>query len=315
MSVEPARRWSIRSATTRARWVVPATIILFISCASPKAFGPYVQPRVDGPANASFAFLVVGDYGIANTAETAVAHAMEQWAHERPVDAFISTGDNVYPEAEPKYFEGAWTIPFGWVDEAGLPVIAALGNHDLEDRSSQPLIDFFDLPGAWYSRSIGPVEVFVLDANHPDDAEQFAWATEALKNSKARWKIVVVHKPPFDCARYSGEVAVRERYVPLFVEAGVALVLSGHDHNYQRFAPLNGVSYVVTGGGGDSLYGLSDMCLAETPSRLAGNDTMHHFLVLEGTAKQLVGFVIGTDGTVLDRFVLDQTQTETREGR
>ena len=318
MKAGPVRRSAVRSIgslTRRARWVALGSIILFVSCASPASFGTYVHPRVKGPADPSFAFLVIGDYGIANSAETAVAHAMEQWTQERPVDAFISTGDNVYPEAEPKYFEAAWTIPFGWVDEAGIPVIAALGNHDLEDESSQPLIDFLDLPGAWYSRSLGMVDVFVLDANHPHNAEQYAWAAGALKTSTAPWKIVIVHKPPFDCGRYSGEPAVRERYVPLFTEAGVDLVLSGHDHNYQRFAPLDGVSYIVTGGGGDSIYGLSDMCLAVTPSRVAGNDSMHHFLVLEGTTKRLVGFVVGTDGSILDRFVLEQGRHQTREGR
>jgi len=299
----PERRARVRSCLRRAG-VLAATIILFASCSSDDGFRPYVQPRLRGPADPRFALLVVGDYGIANSAERAVAAAMKQWAAERPVDAFVSTGDNVYPEAERKYFESAWTEPFGWVNEAGLPLIVALGNHDLEDGSSRPLIDFFELPGRWYSRSVGPVDLFVLDSNDPQEPQQLEWARDALMASKASWKVVVVHKPPFDCGRYRGELEVRHRYAPMFVEAGVDLVLSGHDHNYQRFAPLGGVTYMITGGGGDSLYGLSDMCTAETPSRLAGNDSMHHFVAIEGTGKRLVGHAVGTDGTVLDRFVL-----------
>jgi len=315
MTASPETRWKTRSGIRRCFPVLLATTLLFAGCSSENTPGPYVQPSVDGPANPAFSFLVVGDYGIGNSSERSVARAMQQWAAERPVDAFISTGDNVYPEAELKYFEDAWTIPFGWVNEAGLPLILAIGNHDLEDRSSQPLIEFFGLPGPWYSRSMGPVDIFVLDSNHPNRLEQWQWANKALRASKASWKIVVVHKPPFDCARYRGEASLRDRYVPLFAETGVDLVLSGHDHNYQRFAPLDGVAYVVTGGGGDSLYGLSDVCLAETPSRAAGNDSIHHFLALEGTKSRLVGFAIGTDGSVLDRFVLEPPPTQTEEER
>jgi predicted phosphodiesterase len=245
--------------------------------------------------------VAVGDFGVGNDDEAAVAAAMRAWVEDQGTDAFVSVGDSVYPEAEAKYFDAAWTEPFGWVDEAGIPVIAALGNHDLEDGSSAELIEFFKLPGAWFEHKVGNVRIIVLDSNQVESAEQTRWLEATLAEEDPGWTVVVVHKPPYDCGRYEGTPEVRDRWAKMF-PGRVDLVLSGHDHNYQRFAPHYGVTYIVTGGGGDSFYGLDDECTAETPARVAGNDTTHHFLALRASDRRLEVIAIGSDGSVIDRF-------------
>ena len=82
------------------------------------------------------------------------------------------------------------------------------------------------------------------------DDRQTRLARAAARGSSATWKIAVFHHPPYTCGGHAGNTDVARRWVPLFERYGVQLVLSGHDHNYQRFAARNGVTYVVHGGGG-----------------------------------------------------------------
>lgn len=290
------------------RTLIPTVIVLSLLFGSARVTttgaGPYRAPSVRPVIGQTFSFLVVGDYGIGNAEEGWVAEAMRAWYRDHGVDAFVTAGDNVYPEAEPEFFADAWERPFGWVDTAGLPVLPSLGNHDVEDGSSEAVMDYFGMPGAWYARTFGDALVVVLDSNQVGDPAQSRWLTHTLKRAAARWTIVVVHKPPYACGRYDGTPEVEAAWAPLFARYGVDLVVSGHDHNYQRFAPLHGVTYVVTGGGGDSFYSLPDECAAGTPARVAANDTLHHFLVLRGSPQELSAIAIATDGTIVDRFLL-----------
>ncbi|HSH93384.1 MAG TPA: metallophosphoesterase, partial [Roseimicrobium sp.] len=141
-----------------------------------------------------------------------------------------------------------------------------------------------------YSFDNGPVHILALDANSYVDFTSPAlrsWISNDLASSKATWKIVVVHQPPFSSSeKHFTEQRVR-LLSPLFEQCGVDMVFGGHVHNYQRTKPLTfepassktatngtvegkftfdenfdgqtntapkGIIYVVTGGGGASLY-------------------------------------------------------------
>lgn len=57
----------------------------------------------------------------------------------------------------------------------------------------------------------------------------------------------MLHHPPYSAGYQGSNDAVRRTFVPVFERHGVQLVLSGHDHDYQRSRPINGVTYVVSG--------------------------------------------------------------------
>jgi tartrate-resistant acid phosphatase type 5 len=71
-----------------------------------------------------------------------------------------------------------------------------------------------------------------------------------LGGQSARWRIPFSHHPPFCAGPEHGNTAgMVERLVPLFEAAGVRLVLSGHEHNFQH-AVVNDINYVVSGAAG-----------------------------------------------------------------
>jgi len=262
---------------------------------------PSIAPPADG-----FGFAVIGDFGSGDASERTVANAIREWSSTHRLDALVTTGDNVYESGAPDELGAAWGRPYGWVAEQQVPVVAALGNHDVVTDAGAPELRLFDMPGRWYAGTIGPVRFIVLDANDPTDPEQMAFLrTQLAADARAPWTVAVFHQPAFSCSFHGSTPEVDEAWVPLFARGGVDLVLNGHDHAYERFAPIDGVTYVVDGSGGATLYPASTfLCPNGTPDYVFANARDHAFVALTATAHRLVGQAITADGRVIDAFEL-----------
>lgn len=275
------------------------------SSGGPTSSAPATSAGTTAPADA-FGFAVLGDFGSGTGDEHAVADEMRSWADDHRLDAVVTTGDNVYENGLPEEFDAAWQAPYGWVDDRGIPVVAALGNHDVDDAGNTQELGLFDMPGKWYERTIGPVRFIVLDANDPTDPEQLDWLRSTLaEDSDAPWTVVTFHQPAYSCSFHQSTPAVDEAWVPLFGPGGVDLVLNGHDHAYERFPVTDGVTYVVQGAGGADLYPVSPiLCPTGTPDPVFADDDHHLFLYLTVTGDRLSGEAVTADGKVVDTFVL-----------
>jgi Icc-related predicted phosphoesterase len=185
---------------------------------------------------------------------------------------------------------------------ANVPLFPSPGNHEGND---QRYFQAFVLPGneRWYSFDWGNTRIISLqiDGIMPfgTQSEQVQWLESTLAATTQEWVIVVFHIPPYDALPEDtmGD-AVRINLVPLFERYGVDLVLSGHNHNYER-SLVNGITYIVTGGGGAELYPISQ----------PGPDTKafyngHHFVEFTVQGSSLTGRALTTDGTVVDAFSL-----------
>jgi len=131
----------------------------------------------------------------------------------------------------------------------------AIGNHE---AGSKRYFELFDLPGNghWYTVQKGEITFFMLDSNEPllPGSEQYEWLERSLKNCATRFKIAILHHPPFSSGPHvEDEKNLRNSIVPLFEKYGVQAVFSGHDHDYER-SMYNGTYYIVSGGGGAPLY-------------------------------------------------------------
>ena len=230
----------------RARWAIALTVAALVLLGSPP------------PARAATRIIAVGDVGRGGASQVEFGAAVRRFEAKNPADLLVTLGDNDYTD-DPADFRANWKASFGWLERAGVDVAGALGDHDVEGPDDGVFeYEILGMPGPYYSRVVGDVEIFVLDGSsrsRAEDETQRAWLDSALAASNARWKIAVVHRPPYTCGRYRGSVEVETTLVPLFEEYGVQLVLSGDDHNYQRFEPSNGVTYIVDGAGNSRLYG------------------------------------------------------------
>ncbi|MBM3144910.1 MAG: hypothetical protein FJ010_08035 [Chloroflexi bacterium] len=214
-------------------------------------------------------FAVIGDYGTGLDSEAQVAELVASW----DPDFIITTGDNNYPSGEAEtidlnigqfysQFIGDYRGEFGSGAEINR-FWASLGNHDWraidcdEAGCTGPYFDYFTLPGneRYYDVDYGAIHLFALDTDskEPDgydvNSAQAAWLKQALAESEACFNIVYGHYPPYSSAHHG---SVSEIQWP-FEEWGADVVISGHDHTYERLDAA-GFPFFVNGVGGAGIY-------------------------------------------------------------
>lgn len=202
---------------------------------------------------------VLGDVGTGGPEEWATAGLAAEAASERQFDGLVLLGDNVYPNGDPSRLDATVFDPFAPILDQGTTLLPVLGNHDVQDGHAAGQVAAFGLPGRWYAVDLGAVLFIGLDSNLVGDGSQAAWLEATLREAGHEWIIVAMHHPPYSAGIHGSDRSVRREWVPLFEQYGVDLVLAGHDHDYQRSEIINGVTYVVSGGGaGTRLTGAAD---------------------------------------------------------
>ena len=247
-----------------------------------------------------YRIIAMGDFGVGGQFQRDFGERVRRFEARNRANLLLALGDNDYSES-PATFRSNWAESFGWASRRGLAVAGVLGNHDVRVEEGRYQYSTLGIPNRFYRRRAGPVELFLLDSNRIDDA-QTSWLARSLARSRAPWKLAVLHHPAFTCGTYRSHPDVVRRWVPLFERHRVALVLSGHDHNYQRFLPRRGVRYVVHGGGNSRLYPVTG-CPAGYP-RLARGSAEHGFLYVVAGPKRLDGWAVTPDGRRRDHFVV-----------
>ncbi|MDU4959348.1 MAG: metallophosphoesterase family protein [Sporomusaceae bacterium] len=235
--------------------------------------------RFTAAGQQAFAFLVFGDSQSVNYAVW--RDTLQQARLANPGAAFMTVvGDLVDVGGD----YGQWQDWFGAGEGVleSLPVMPLPGNHESytpERVFSRPQLftSLFSLPQNGpagmqeqaYSFDYGDVHFVMLDTQAGEQREflpdllqrQTAWLETDLAGSGAKWKIVFMHRPPYDNKSFRDNIAVRQAFTPLFDQYGVDLVFSGHDHVYARSHPLldgtaaaRGPVYIATGRSGSKVY-------------------------------------------------------------
>ena len=187
------------------------------------------------------------------------------------------------------------------------PVIFARGNHDGEHALAYA---YSALPGneSWFAFDYGNCRFIFLDSevDTSGSPEQFAWLQRELsrpETQNAAFRIVCFHRPPYanlwNGGGYIGEPFVRADWVPLFEQKFVDLVISGHAHNYNRGAS-NGVTYVVSGGGG----GVLDVERVANWPLYTVEYSKYHYDLMEVSGDTLSWQTFDQNNQLLDMFTL-----------
>ncbi len=182
--------------------------------------------------------------------------------------------------------------------------LPAIGNHEYP---YWPFETLFALPGngRYYSVNYGNAHFVTLNTQENLSGSQKTWLINDLdnanNNSNIDWIIVTLHRPPYSSSGHGSQMDVRNTWCPIFESHKVDLVFCGHDHDYERTVPINGVVYVVTGGGGAPLYN------AGSSSWTAYSRSIYHFCHLTIEDRKLTMRAIDRYGNVFDTLVIDKT--------
>jgi hypothetical protein len=247
-------------------------------------------------------FVAFGDSGNGGADQQAVAAQLQTV----PFDFIVHLGDIAYEGGTRAQLESSFFGIYADLLE-DFAVFPASGNHEYVTEDAAPFREAFVLPenGApagverWYSYDWGDVHLVVLDSERVS-AVQADWLDTDLTANKLPWVIVYFHRPPFSSGEHGGDPNVQRYFVPLFVAHHVPLVLSGHDHDYERTSPQDGVTYVVSGGGGRGVRAVG------RSSFTAFSEGVCHFVFVSIEGDTLTLHAIDGVGQEFDSLVLSR---------
>lgn len=251
----------------------------------------------------SVRFAVIGDSGTGDrpAVETAARLAA---AHQRfPFKFVVMLGDNLYGGERPKDYENKFERPYKALLDAGVKFYAALGNHD---EPTQVNYKLFNMGGKRYYtfKPADNVRFFALDTNQLDP-EQIRWLQKELESSHSDWKIAFFHHPLYSSGeRHGPALEMRKVLEPIFVKYGVNVVLSGHEHLYERIKPQHGIYYFTVG----SSAKLRRNGIQKTDITAASNAQDRLFMLVEIAADQFRFQTITRAGEVTDEGVLERLE-------
>jgi len=259
-------------------------------------------PNKDG----SLKFAVLGDFGSGASTQYQLADEMAKFQKRFKYEIVVLVGDNLYGGERPQDFHKKFEVPYKALLDAGVKFYASLGNHDSREQRYYKL---FNMDGKlYYSFSPKPgVRFFFLESTYPEP-EQIKWLEGELKSSNSDWKIAVFHHPLYSSGnRHGSDRRLREVLEPLFLKYNVSVVLTGHDHFYERVKPQNGITYFVVGSGGKLRSGNIDKSSGLTAK---GFDTDLAFMAAEIVGDEMYFNAISRTGNIVDSGVLTRRKAE-----
>jgi len=273
------------------------------------------RARAAPPPEEAVRILAFGDSGTGGRHQRRLARLMRTC----DPDAVIHTGDLIYPRGRPEDHPARLFLPYAGL-LAGVPFYPCLGNHEYKLDPLEAALSTFALPrngppdeppGRHYWFDFGPARFVAIDSNHdgPLFAERVApWLEDVLAGAGERWKIVFFHEPVHTHGKYPPAARLEWSILPVMERHGVAMILCGHNHMYERSHPLlagrrvaaeEGIIHVTTGAGGANL---ASARLPMPGTMAAWNDRQHSFTIIDLTPEALAVRQVGLDGLVLDRF-------------
>ncbi len=191
--------------------------------------------------------------------------------------------------------------------DAHIAYYPARGNHDIGDYYIKEVTEpYLSGNGYYYSFVRHGIKFIALDNFQDFDkgSDENKWLVGQLEESQKKHQTVIpfFHESAFSVGLHGSNLDCQRILHPLFVKYGVKLVIAGHDHLYYR-TKRDGVTYVVTGGGGAPLYTDEHKELGIPGDVYV---SAHHIVRLDVTSAQIHLTALEPDGTVIDNFTVDR---------
>ena len=180
----------------------------------------------------------------------------------------LVAGDLAYPNGTAEEFARCYEPTWGAFKTRTYP---APGNHEYRTAGAKAYFDYFgtragDRNKGYYSFDVGQWHVVSLNSNRELErgSPQMAWLKADLKQHRQACVLAYWHHPRFSSGPHGDNTRVQALWALLY-QQGVSAVVTGHDHDYERFAPMNesgeadpvrGMRAFIVGTGGAHHYHL-----------------------------------------------------------
>lgn len=257
---------------------------------------PANSPASEVAASGAAMFIGVGDIGVCGMSgdeQTAQLADSILVANQKAgvTTAVFTLGDNAYPAGLDRDFVRCFKSSWG---DPGKHIMAlmhpSIGNHDYQSERGAAYYRFFGVKAGpalkgYYSYDFADWHMIALNSEtvasgtEKERLDQEQWLTRDLKSSGKLCSIAYFHRPLFSSGVH-GEGAEMRKIWQILYDGGVDLVLSGHDHDYERFLPqtpagvldtVRGIPEIVAGTGGGPLTGIRNQLMPNSAARIQGH--------------------------------------------
>jgi Calcineurin-like phosphoesterase len=218
-----------------------------------------------------------GDPVLVGAGDISSCSRIEDEATARLLDSIpgtvVTLGDNVYPDGKLTEFNTCYAAGWGRHKSRTRP---SAGNHDYHVAGGAGYYSYFGSAASpldnncrsnckgYYSYNLGPWHIIVLNSetDHTTGSAQELWLRADLAANPRKCTLAYWHHPRFSSGHHGNNTTVQPFWQALY-EYGADVILNGHDHMYERFAPQSptgqaapgrGIRQFVVGTGGAGLY-------------------------------------------------------------
>jgi len=305
--------------------VVILTVLAYHQLSTPQR----VALAVPSATAAKISFFALGDQGTGQFDQWRVARSMENVAEKTgDLDFVIFLGDNFYRDGIQSTEDRQWNWKFenmySGTKLATIPFYSVLGNNDVRGNDEAQIQYSRDqvgsgrwqMPGHYYSKDFGLdnghplLRVVFVDSNllTPESmAKQLRFIEEAFAPSatQATWRIVVAHHPIRNAGHHGETEALVTTLLPVLQKGHVDFYLAGHDHDQQLIVRDGEPYYVISGGGGQSLYKVS-----KGQEGLLFGKSQHGFARTVVDSSRMTIDFYDDDGKMAVRYAVSRSCTE-----
>ena len=266
-----------------------------------------------------FRFYVAGDNRSNPSTWNAITELIRADMNEYPAHNqtfFLNPGDLCTNGGTYSYWDEMW--PPAQQLLASIPIYVSMGNHDEHPPASDAFINgYFNFPYTeslstnekWFSFDYGNVHIATMaiwDAGGFTSGPQYNWVQSDLAAAKVDplvgWRFVLIHETPWSYGLHGPtEVpapSLQSIIHPIFQTDALTCAFGGHNHLYCRYAPVDGVTYITTGGAGGPLYtGSYSTWPGATMVALA---QVYHFCIVDVEADAVSVRALDMNGNRLD---------------
>ncbi|HEY7480992.1 MAG TPA: Ig-like domain-containing protein [Gemmatimonadales bacterium] len=263
-------------------------------------------PPPPPPPGGAVTLLAVGDIAdCGSSGDEATGRLVDAY----PTTPIITLGDNAYDDGSTSDFANCYEPSWGRHKARTRP---SPGNHDYHESGAGPYYAYFGANAGpagrgYYSFDLGDWHLISLNSNVSMSAgsAQEQWLRADLAATTKRCVLAYWHHPRFSSSKHGNESDTQPLWQALY-NAGAELVLAGHDHSYERFAPqtpsgaadpTNGVRSFVVGTGGRKFYSL---VTRQPNSEAFGSNTYGVLKLTLGATSYSWQFLAAGGGTYTD---------------